>query len=81
MLHIRLYRQDRISVRKPREPDGKKDRRTDIPPQDVLDLLLLETAFDDEAACAVYAACCTHFGEEVLDDVFGLGDLVLILKL
>ena len=40
--------------------------------EDVFDLFLLEAAFDDEAAGAVDGACCAHFGEEELDDVFWL---------
>ena len=35
-------------------------------------MFLLEAAFDDEAAGAVDGACCAHFGEEELDDVFWL---------
>ena len=56
------------------ETRGYKLRRrlTNIPSQNVFDLFLLETTFDDEAACAVYAACGTHFGKQELDDMFRL---------
>lgn len=46
--------------------------RTDVSPQDVLDLFLLETTLDDQPAGAVDGTCCSHFGEHELDDVLGL---------
>ena len=49
-----------------------RDVLDDVASEDVLDLLLLEAALDDEAAGTVDAARCTHLGEEELDDVFGL---------
>jgi hypothetical protein len=51
-----------------------------VPPEHVLDLLLLETALDDEAAGAVDGAGRAQLGEEELCDVLvgtlhALGDL------
>ena len=46
--------------------------RTDVPAQDVLDLLALETTLDDQPSRAVHGAAGTHFGEHVLDDVLRL---------
>lgn len=42
---------------------------TDIMPQNVLDLLLLELATDNETTGTVHRASCTQFGEQVLDRV------------
>ena len=47
-------------------------KRTKVSSQNVFDLFLLETTFDNEAACTIDTSSCTHFGEEELDNVFGL---------
>ena len=47
-------------------------RPTNIPPQHVLDLLLLEATLDNQTARPVDGAGGTHFCEHVLDDVLGL---------
>ena len=47
-------------------------KRTQVSSQNVFDLFLLETTFDNESACAIDTSSCTHFGEEELDNVFGL---------
>jgi hypothetical protein len=49
-----------------------RGRHTDVPSQDILDLLLLETTLDDEPACTVYASCRAHFGEQELNNMFRL---------
>ena len=46
--------------------------RTDIPTEDVLDLLLLEATLDDKTAGSIDGAGGTHFGEHVLDDMLWL---------
>ena len=45
---------------------------TDVPTEDMLDLLLLEATLDNETAGTVDRAGGTHFREHVLDDVLGL---------
>ena len=45
---------------------------THVAPKYVFNLFLLETTFDNETSCTVDTSCCTHFGEEELDNVFGL---------
>jgi len=45
---------------------------THVPTEDVFDLFLLETTFDDETSSTVNTSRSTHFGKEVLDDVLGL---------
>ena len=45
---------------------------TDVPTQNVFDLLLLEATLDDKATGAVNGASGTHFREHVLDDVLRL---------
>ena len=54
------------------EDGGREKGHTHVTTQDVLDLFLLETTFDDEAADTVDASRCTHFGEHELNDVLGL---------
>ena len=51
---------------------GGIKRRTDIPTEDVLDLLLLEATLDDKTAGSIDGAGGTHFGEHVLDDMLWL---------
>ena len=45
---------------------------TDVPTEDMLDLLLLEASLDNETAGTFDRAGGTHFREHVLDDVLGL---------
>ena len=45
---------------------------THVPTEDVFDLLLLETTFDDEPSSTIDTSRRTHFGKEVLDNVLGL---------
>lgn len=45
---------------------------THVPTEDVFNLFLLETTFDDESSSTVNTSRSTHFGKEVLDDVLGL---------
>lgn len=49
-----------------------KGELTDVAPKNVLDLLLLETALDDEAPGAVNTSVSTQLGEQVLNNVLGL---------
>lgn len=42
---------------------------TNVLPKDVLDLLLLETAFDNKPACCINRSSSTHFREHERDDV------------
>jgi hypothetical protein len=49
-----------------------RDVLDDVPAEDVLDLLLLEAALDDEARGAVDGAGRAHLREHELDDVLGL---------
>ena len=44
----------------------------EVATEDVLDLFLLEAAFDDEASGTIDGAGGTHFGEEELNDVLRL---------
>ena len=48
------------------------EKHTDVSTEDMLDLLLLETTFDDEAAGTIDGPGSTHFGEHVLNDVLRL---------
>jgi hypothetical protein len=50
----------------------RRKRQTDIASQNVLDLLLRETALDDQARGAVDGASCTHLSKHELDDVLRL---------
>lgn len=45
---------------------------TNVPPQYGLNLLLLEPALNDQSLSAVDGPICTQFGEEELNNVFGL---------
>lgn len=47
-------------------------RHTNVSPEDMLDLLLLEATLDDEARRTIDGASRSHFGEHELDDVLGL---------
>lgn len=59
-----------LGVKRRRPPDIMK--HTNVSPQDVLDLFLLEFSLDDQPACAINTTCCSHFGEQELDNVFRL---------
>ena len=54
------------------EDETNDPQLTHVTPKHVLDLFLLETTFDNETSCTIDTSCCTHFGKEELDDVFGL---------
>ena len=44
---------------------------TDITSQHVFNLLLLETTFDNQTACAIDGTSCTHLREKILNNVVG----------
>lgn len=48
------------------------EEHTDVPTQNVLDLLLLEATLDDKAPGTVHRAGGTHLREHVLNDVLRL---------
>ena len=50
----------------------ERPQLTHVAPKNILNLFLLETTFDNETSCTIDTSCCTHFGEEELDNVFGL---------
>ena len=56
-------------------------RLTHVAPKYILNLFLLETTFDNETSCTVDTTGCTHFGEKELDNVFGLQDKKVLIKL
>lgn len=41
----------------------KSTRDTHVTAEDILDLLLLESTFDDEATSAIYASCGSHLSK------------------
>ena len=45
---------------------------TDVTTEDILDLLLLESAFDDQTARPIHRPGRTHFGEHELNNVLRL---------
>lgn len=45
---------------------------THVPTEDVFDLFLLETTFDDEPSSTIDTSSRTHFCKEVLDNMLGL---------
>lgn len=51
-----------------------RDVLEDVFPENVLDLLLLETTLDDQSSATVDGTVCTQFGKQVLSDVL-LGTL------
>ena len=48
----------------------ERGEHTDITPQDVLNLLLLETTLDNETSGSVNRAVRTHFSKHELNNVF-----------
>lgn len=51
------------------QPKEVEERRTDIPPQNVLQLLLLELAANDQPLATVHGTAGTQLGEQELRDV------------
>lgn len=49
-----------------------EENHTNVPPQNVFHLFLLESSFDDQLTVSIDGACGTHFREEELYNVFGL---------
>jgi hypothetical protein len=42
---------------------------TDVSPQNIFDLLLLEFSFNDKAPTSIYATSCTHFYQQETDNM------------
>ena len=53
-------------------PKTQGRQRTDVPPQDILDLLLLEPTADDQPPAAVHATRCAHLREHKGDNMLRL---------